>query len=72
MIYKISRFLIMLFSGVGAFTLCNTLIGPGVQWPIEIRWAVVVLGAIIGGLLGFAIAPWIIKQVIQFTSWVEG
>lgn len=72
MIYRISRFLIMLFSGVGSFTLCNTLVGPGVQWPIEVRWAVLALSAIIGALIGFAIAPWIIRQVIQFTSWVEG
>jgi len=72
MIYRISRFLIMLFSGVGCFTLCNTLIGPNIQWPIEVRWAVQGLSAIIGALIGFAIAPWIIRQVVQFTSWVEG
>lgn len=71
MFYRISRFLIMLLSGVGSFTLANTLMGANVPWPMEIRWAVLILISIIGGLLGFAIAPWIIKQVIQFTRWVE-
>lgn len=71
MIYRITRFMIMLLSGVGSFTLCNTFLGQSVSWPTEVRWAVLILSAIIGSLLGFAIAPWLIKQVVQFTSWVE-
>ena len=30
------------------------------------------LSSLIGALIGYAIAPWIIKQVVQFTSWIEG
>lgn len=71
MFYRISRFLIMLLSGVGSFTLGNALIGTNVPWPIEVKWAVLALIAIIGALLGFAVAPWITKQVVQFTKWVE-
>ena len=41
------------------------------MWPMEVQWAVLSLGAIIGALLGYAIAPWIIRQVVQFTRWVE-
>ncbi len=71
MLYKISRFLIMLLAAVGSFTLCNSLLGPGLTWPIEVEWAVLGLSTIIGGVLGFAIAPWLIRQVVQFTRWVE-
>ena len=71
MFYRISRFFIMLLLGVGVFSLCNVLLGPNIAWPMEIRWAVLALSAILGGLFGYAVAPWIIRQVVQFTKWVE-
>lgn len=71
MIYKISRFLIMLLTAIGSFSLCNSLLDPSFGWPVEVEWAVLALGTLLGGLLGFAIAPWLIKQVVQFTKWVE-
>jgi uncharacterized protein YacL len=71
MIQRICRFLIMLFAGVGSFTLCNALMRPDVTWPTQVTWAVLALGSIIGALIGYAIAPWIIRQVVQFTSWIE-
>lgn len=71
MFYKVSRFLIMLLSGVVGFSLCNALIDPSISWPIEVQWAVLALSALIGALIGFLVAPWVIKQVVQFTKWVE-
>jgi len=71
MIYKVSRLLITILFAVGSFTLCNTLTAERVTWPLEVQWSVLILSAIIGGLIGFSIAPWIFKQVVQFTSWVE-
>jgi uncharacterized protein YacL len=71
MLNRIFRFLIMLLSGIGSFSLFDALVGPTLNWPVEMEMAVLVVGTIIGALLGFAIAPWIIKQVVQFTKWVE-
>ncbi len=71
MFYRISRLLIMILFAVGSFTLTRTLTYEQVPWPIEIQWSVLALSAIVGAVIGFAIAPWIYRQMVRFTNFVE-
>jgi len=42
------------------------------QFELVERVAVLAAGALIGGLLGLALAPWVVRQVISLSAWFEG
>ncbi|NLO89045.1 MAG: PIN/TRAM domain-containing protein [Clostridia bacterium] len=71
MLYRVSRFLITILFAVGGFTLARTLTYEQVTWPIEILWSVLGLSAIVGAVIGFIVAPWIYRQIVQFTNFIE-
>ncbi|WP_366923290.1 PIN/TRAM domain-containing protein [Metallumcola ferriviriculae] len=71
MVKKFVRLLIAVLAGWGGFSLSNALVLLWYTGPLEVKWAIIGLSAIISALIGFYIAPYIISFVVQFTGWLE-
>ncbi|MHB1128146.1 MAG: PIN domain-containing protein [Bacillota bacterium] len=71
MILRVIRLLVMLATAAGGLSLSYQLtslwdIGPG-----QIEWAVLGLSTIVASLIGYGIAPFLIKSGIDLTDWIE-
>ncbi len=71
MVHRSIRLFIMLaFAGIGLYL--GRTVADNWNWSVEISWAANGLGVIIGGLLGFFLAPFILKKAKLFVDWLEG
>ncbi len=68
---KFVRILISILAGGGGFSLSNTLVLLWHAGPLEVKWAIIGLSTIVAALIGFSVAPYLIRFVVQITGWME-
>ncbi|MBS3975610.1 MAG: PIN/TRAM domain-containing protein [Syntrophomonadaceae bacterium] len=72
MLNKIVKIFIGFTVGGISFTVVHALISVGYpDLPVQIKWAIIGLAAVIGILAGYAVAPRVIAIVVQTTKWLE-
>lgn len=71
MIGKIVRILVALCLAAGGGSLGYVLMGLWPEGHTEIKWAVLCLLAVIFGLVGYALAPRLVVNMVQLTRWIE-
>jgi len=71
MIVSLIRIFIMLVMTAGGVSLGTIFTGLWLDGPMEVKWALIGLLGIILGLIGYAIAPYLINMVIASTKWIE-
>ncbi|MDD2432721.1 MAG: PIN/TRAM domain-containing protein [Clostridia bacterium] len=73
MLKKAARIVIALFFLAGGLSLGYALLN--ISWlidsPLFLRITIIILPGIVLGLIGYSLAPWVIKKFIQMAEWIE-
>lgn len=71
MVVGLIRIFIMLSMAAGGVSLGTVFTGLWAEGPMEVKWALIGLLGIVLGLIGYAIAPYLMRIVITSTKWIE-
>jgi len=71
MLSKVIRLLITGVIGGSGFSLSNNMVLTWYEGPMQVTWAIIGLSTIVSALIGFYLAPFIIRFVVQITGWME-
>ncbi|MHB1419430.1 MAG: PIN domain-containing protein [Bacillota bacterium] len=71
MIQRVIRLLVMLATAAGGLSLSYQMISLWDIGPGQVKWAVLGLSTIVAALIGFGIAPLLIKTGVDLTDWIE-